>query len=212
MGNLAGIFCRREKVRILMLGLDAAGKTSILYYYHLGEVVTTIPTIGFNVETVKFKNLDLTVWDVGTRDKIRPLWRHYYQNTQALVFVVDSVDSDRILEVKEELHRILSEDELKDVPIALALNKRDLPNCMTKEEIMEKLEIKKIQKDRPCEAFLTTIRPTDKVETEFDKLMEWITNNTVKRRNELSLTNPKVDRFSTYVWQPIMKMKSMMFE
>ncbi|XP_061191257.1 uncharacterized protein LOC133199467 [Saccostrea echinata] len=212
MGNLAGIFCRREQVRILMLGLDAAGKTSIMYYLHLGEVVTTIPTIGFNVETLKFKNLDLTVWDVGTRDKMRPLWRHYFQNTQALVFVVDSVDRDRITEVKEELHRLLSEDELKGVPIALALNKRDLPYCMTKEEILEKLNIKKIRKDRPCEAFLTTIRPTDEVKTEFNELMEWVTEETAKRRNGLSLINPKVDRFSTYMWQPIMKMKSMMFD
>jgi small GTP-binding protein len=59
-------------------------------------VVTTIPTIGFNVETVEYKNISFTVWDVGGQDKIRPLWRHYYQNTQGLIFVVDSNDSDRI--------------------------------------------------------------------------------------------------------------------
>ena len=65
-----------------MVGLDAAGKTTILYKLKLGEVVTTIPTIGFNVETVEYKNISFTVWDVGGQDKIRPLWRHYYQNTQ----------------------------------------------------------------------------------------------------------------------------------
>ena len=64
-------------------GLDAAGKTTILYKLKLGEIVTTIPTIGFNVETVEYKNISFTVWDVGGQDKIRPLWRHYFQNTQA---------------------------------------------------------------------------------------------------------------------------------
>ena len=71
----------KQEMRILMVGLDAAGKTTILYKLKLGEVVTTIPTIGFNVETVEYKNLSFTVWDVGGQDKIRPLWRHYYQGT-----------------------------------------------------------------------------------------------------------------------------------
>ena len=53
-------------------------------------------SIGFNVETVEYKNISFTVWDVGGQDKIRPLWRHYYQNTQGLIFVVDSNDRDRI--------------------------------------------------------------------------------------------------------------------
>lgn len=65
--------------------------------------MTTIPTIGFNVETVEYKNISFTVWDVGGQDKIRPLWRHYYQNTQGLIFVVDSSDTKRIAEAENEL-------------------------------------------------------------------------------------------------------------
>src|SRR6185436_9240917 len=76
-----GLFGKKES-RILMVGLDAAGKTTILYKLKLGEVVTTIPTLGFNVETVQYKKINFTVWDVGGQDKIRPLWRHYFQNTQ----------------------------------------------------------------------------------------------------------------------------------
>ncbi|KAL5541449.1 hypothetical protein UlMin_009159 [Ulmus minor] len=83
------LFAKKD-MRILMVGLDAAGKTTILYKLKLGEIVTTIPTIGFNVETVEYKNISFTVWDVGGQDKIRPLWRHYFQNTQGLIFVVDS--------------------------------------------------------------------------------------------------------------------------
>ena len=66
----------------VLVGLDAAGKTTILYKMKLGEIVTTIPTIGFNVESVEYKNVSFTVWDVGGQDKIRPLWRHYFENTQ----------------------------------------------------------------------------------------------------------------------------------
>ena len=109
---MGGVFAKalaklvgKKEMRILMVGLDAAGKTTILYKLKLGEIVTTIPTIGFNVETVEYKNISFTVWDVGGQDKIRPLWRHYYQNTQGLIFVVDSNDKDRVGEAHDELHR-----------------------------------------------------------------------------------------------------------
>lgn len=125
---------------VFSVGLDAAGKTTILYKLKLGEIVTTIPTIGefcdenspprvwrlshahkwnalfslsnstgFNVETVEYKNICFTVWDVGGQDKIRPLWRHYFQNTQGLIFVIDSNDRERITEAQKELeHMVIS--------------------------------------------------------------------------------------------------------
>eukprot|EP00493_Phyllostaurus_siculus_P011173 UN11330 len=89
-------FAGPTESRILMVGLDAAGKTTILYKLKLGEVVNTIPTIGFNVETVTYKNIKFTVWDVGGQDKIRPLWRHYYTGTNGIIFVVDSNDQERM--------------------------------------------------------------------------------------------------------------------
>ena len=104
----------KKDVRILMVGLDAAGKTTILYQLKMGETVKTIPTIGFNVETLDYKGLNFTVWDVGGQDKIRVLWKHYYQNTDGLIFVVDSNDRDRIEDAAEELKKMLAEEELKD--------------------------------------------------------------------------------------------------
>jgi len=68
----------------------------------------TILFAGFNVETVEYKNISFTVWDVGGQDKIRPLWRHYFQNTQGLIFVVDSNDKERVAESREELHKMVS--------------------------------------------------------------------------------------------------------
>merc|ERR1711918_338759 len=128
-----------KDMRILMVGLDAAGKTTILYKLKLGEIVTTIPTIGFNVETVEYKNISFTVWDVGGQDKIRPLWRHYYQNTQGVIFVVDSNDRDRVGEARDELHRMLNEDELREAMLIVFANKQDLPNAMNAAEITDKL-------------------------------------------------------------------------
>jgi len=142
----------KSEKRILMVGLDAAGKTTILYKLKLGEVVTTIPTIGFNVETVEYKNISFTVWDVGGQDKIRPLWRHYYQNTQGIIFVVDSNDRERIDDTsgadnsaKEELHRMLAEDELRDAVLLVFANKQDLPNAMSVNEVTEKLGLNQLR-------------------------------------------------------------------
>ncbi|CAO3702458.1 unnamed protein product [Rhizopus stolonifer] len=81
----------KKEMRILMVGLDAAGKTTILYKLKLGEIVTTIPTIGFNVETVEYKNISFTVWDVGGQDKIRPLWRHYLPNAMNAAEITDKL-------------------------------------------------------------------------------------------------------------------------
>ena len=76
---------------------------------------------------MEYKNIQFTVWDVGGQDKIRPLWRHYFQNTQGIIFVVDSNDRDRVVEAREELQRMLNEDELRDALLLVFANKQDLP-------------------------------------------------------------------------------------
>merc|ERR1712203_175294 len=149
--TLSSVFGRlfgKKQMRILMVGLDAAGKTTILYELKLGEIVTTIPTIGFNVETVEYKNICFTVWDVGGQDKIRPLWRHYFQNTQGLIFVVDSNDRERISEAQEELQKMLQEDELREATLLVFANKQDLPNAMTASELTDKLGLQNLRNRR----------------------------------------------------------------
>jgi len=171
--TLSSVFGRlfgKKQMRILMVGLDAAGKTTILYKLKLGEIVTTIPTIGFNVETVEYKNICFTVWDVGGQDKIRPLWRHYFQNTQGLIFVVDSNDRERITEAQEELQKMvgfkitvkhwkgpkctynsgrqLQEDELREATLLVFANKQDLPNAMTASELTDKLGLQNLRNRR----------------------------------------------------------------
>jgi small GTP-binding protein len=132
-------------MRILMVGLDAAGKTTILYKMKLGEVVTTIPTIGFNVETVEYKNITFSVWDVGGQDKIRPLWRHYFTNTQAIIFVIDSADRERIQEASDELHKMLGEEELRTSIVLVFANKQDLPGSVSAAELTDKLGLQQLR-------------------------------------------------------------------
>ena len=136
-------FGNRE-TRCLMLGLDAAGKTTVLYKLKLGEHVTTIPTIGFNVETIAYKGFNMNVWDVGGQDRIRALWRHYFHNTQGLIFVVDSNDVGRIDEARDELHKLLEEDELRDSILLVYANKQDLPNAIKPQELGNRLKLNTI--------------------------------------------------------------------
>mmetsp|Transcript_3315 Transcript_3315/g.7885 ORF Transcript_3315/g.7885 Transcript_3315/m.7885 type:complete len:181 (-) Transcript_3315:91-633(-) len=135
----------KRDCRLLMLGLDAAGKTTILYKLRLGEVVTTIPTVGFNVEEIQYKRLTFTVWDIGGQDKIRKLWRHYLQGTEGLIFVVDSADRERAGDAKEELHKLLSEEEMRGAAVLVLANKQDLPNAMSAAEVAEKLGLHGLQ-------------------------------------------------------------------
>ena len=131
--------------RLCMVGLDAAGKTTILYKLKLGEVVTTIPTIGFNVEAIEYGNLTLTVWDIGGQDKIRPLWRHYYSDTQGVIFVVDSNDRDRLSHAKDELHGLLDQFELRDAVVLVYANKQDLPNAAPAAQLAEALQLSSLR-------------------------------------------------------------------
>nr|AAQ21038.1 ADP ribosylation factor [Branchiostoma belcheri tsingtauense] len=148
VGKLIAKLYGQQEVRILMLGLDAAGKTTTLYRLKLGEVVTTIPTIGFNVETIEYKNVKFTSWDVGGRDKARPLWRHYYPNTDAIIFVLDSNDRERLPEMRQEIGTYLQEDELRDSLFLILANKQDMPNALPPDVIKEKLELDTLLRGR----------------------------------------------------------------
>jgi len=135
----------KKDVRILMIGLDAAGKTSILYQMKMAELVKTIPTIGFNVEQLDYKGLRFTIWDVGGQDKIRILWKHYYQNSDGIIFVIDSNDKERFEKVRETLLLCLNEEELRDAALLIFANKQDIKGSVSPKEISDILEMGKIK-------------------------------------------------------------------
>merc|ERR1712046_244164 len=90
------------------------------------EIATTIPTIGFNVETLQYKNIKFQVWDLGGQTSIRPYWRCYYPNTDAIIFVVDSTDVDRFDIAKRELWAMLEESDLSNAILLIFANKQDV--------------------------------------------------------------------------------------
>jgi len=135
-----------RETSVLILGLDNAGKTATLYALHLDEPMPyTVPTVGFNVEAIKVGNLDIKMWDIGGQDKLRSLWPHYFGQTDAVVFVVDSSDVDRFDIIKTELHTLVSHKELVGKPFLILANKQDLPTAVSKDELASTLQLESIR-------------------------------------------------------------------
>ncbi|KXJ17535.1 E3 ubiquitin-protein ligase TRIM23 [Exaiptasia diaphana] len=134
----------KMEMRAVALGLDGAGKTSILFKLKQDEFVSPITTIGFNVETIEHKSLKFTIWDVGGLQKLRPLWRHYYLNTQAIIFVIDSSNVERLSEAQDELSKLMAEKRLRDALLLILANKQDLPAALSVESLTERLSLHKL--------------------------------------------------------------------
>ncbi|KAH0791485.1 ADP-ribosylation factor 1 [Histomonas meleagridis] len=142
-------FGANRETKILLLGISGAGKTTILRKLKLGDsAITIIPTIGFNVKTTKYKGSDIYCFDLQGACRIRELWNHYFQNSQGIVFVVDSADGERIEEAKDELFLLLKNDELRDCVLLVYASKQDLPNAIGPNEMSNILQLNSI-KDRP---------------------------------------------------------------
>ncbi|KAF2071574.1 hypothetical protein CYY_007107 [Polysphondylium violaceum] len=140
-------FFRNKQIKILMLGLDGSGKTTLLYKLMLNEVVSTIATLGYNVETIQHKNLNLTLWDLAGEERIRALWRPFYNKCSALIFVVDSSDRLRVEEAAMELNKLLKEEELKGCSVLIFATKQDCISPMEIPELTDLLGLHEV-KDR----------------------------------------------------------------
>merc|ERR1711959_660740 len=157
------------EVRILMLGLDNAGKTSILKRLSDEDITTIMPTQGFNIKSLLHEGFKLNVWDIGGQKTIRPYWKNYFENTDALIYVVDSSDRRRLEEASDELQQLLEEDKLGGIPVLIFGNKQDLISAVPQEELVEELQLMGI-KDRPWQ-----IQPCSaKTGVNLQDGMEWV--------------------------------------
>jgi len=134
-----------EEHKICLVGLDNAGKTTILYQFLMNEVVHTSPTIGSNVEEVVWNNIHFIMWDLGGQESLRTAWNTYYSNTEFILLVVDSTDRERLSITKEELHKMLQSDELCKASVLVYANKQDVAGCMTAAEISKQLNLQSLR-------------------------------------------------------------------
>jgi len=133
----------RKKARLVILGLDGAGKTTLVNYIKRGDPGTTFPTVGASFERIKVRNLLLEVWDIGGQRHLRKLWDQYVENADAVIFMIDAADRSRFQEAKEEFWRVVS--LTKDIPLLVLANKADLPEAATVFEIADYLELSKLK-------------------------------------------------------------------
>ncbi|NXP92954.1 ARL14 protein, partial [Passerina amoena] len=146
----------RKGANIPMLGLDSAGKSTLLYKLRYEDAFITMPTIGFNVDMIEAgKDFTLTFWDVGGQKKMRELWSNFLEDAGGLLYVVDSSDKRRLEESRREFELILKNESIRNVPVVVLANKQDLPGALNAEELTRKLKIKKYCSDRnwyvqPC--------------------------------------------------------------
>ena len=148
MGLLSILRKLKEKekdVRILMLGLDNAGKTTILKKFNGEDISSISPTLGFNIKTLEHKGYNLNIWDVGGQKSLRSYWRNYFETTDGLIWVVDSADRRRLQDCKKELHGLLQEERLLGATLLVFANKQDLQGALTVDDIKTTLQLDDIK-------------------------------------------------------------------
>jgi small GTP-binding protein len=161
----------QKETCVLVLGLDNAGKTAALYALKLDEPVEyTIPTIGFNIETIQMGPLSIQTWDLGGQTKLRALWPHYYEQADGIVFVVDSNDRGRVPLAREELQALMAQKELASVPFLILANKQDLPQALRREELITELGLHQVT-TTPWHVIECTATKNERVKVGFEWLI-----------------------------------------
>ena len=146
----------RNNFKIIILGMQNAGKTTILYRLSLGQMVKTTPTIGSNVEELTYNNVKFQAWDLGGQESTRSVWDVYYLNTDAVVYVIDSQDEEYFEESKAQFHKLIHNQTLKNAIILIFANKQDLPGAKDVNKLVQDYEFFKIKEHiwhiQPCSA------------------------------------------------------------
>lgn len=141
----------KAEAQVVMIGLDSAGKTTLLYKLKGHQTVETLPTVGFNVEPLEAPGqVSLTLWDVGGQTQLRPSWKDHLEGTDALVFVLDSTDAARLPEAVAELTEVLDDPHMASVPFLVLANKQEAPAALPLLEIRERLGLERFR-DRSWE-------------------------------------------------------------
>lgn len=166
-----------REYKIVLVGLANAGKTTILYRLHLGQVVTTHPTIGSNVEELRHRNVRLQVWDLGGQESLRASWATYFAASHGVIYVIDSSDPDNLTLAKVELFNLLLHPDLVGAPLLVLANKQDIAGCLSIEDVSTQLSLVAIR-DREW-----TVLATSAVNgVGLEEGMDWLTQKLSERK------------------------------
>ena len=177
----------RNNFKIIILGIQNAGKTTILYRLSIGQLVKTTPTIGSNVEEISYNNVKLQAWDLGGQESTRSVWNVYFVNTDAIIYVIDTHD-ETYDDSKTQLYKLLQNDALKNAVILIYANKQDLPGAKNVAEIIRIYELDTIKDHiwhiQPCSAQTGEGLITG---------MKWLSDQLVFKSNNNFPINPYID-------------------
>ncbi|GMS82079.1 hypothetical protein PENTCL1PPCAC_4254, partial [Pristionchus entomophagus] len=136
----------KKRVQVLMSGLDGSGKTSIVHRIKWGTFVNPgSANVSYYMEEITHNNITFLLYDLGASDKIRQRWISIFKDAEALIYVIDCTDDGRIEDAKYELHQHLRDPNMKGVQLLVLVSKRDLPNEMTNEMVIEQLDLTSIE-------------------------------------------------------------------
>ena len=173
------------KTRVIFLGADAVGKTTLLYQLKLNEKINTIPTIGFNVEEIEYKNRKINIWDIGGGEKIRYLWHHYFKETNCIVFIMNISDKNRLDYYIECFNILLKQNEdYRNIPIIIFGNKYNDKEEFEPEEMLQKSNL-------PPEISPHIIKGNIIKEEGLPELLDYIYNNIEFKEDEIEENEEK---------------------
>eukprot|EP00998_Keelungia_sp_KM082_P009863 NODE_6054_length_660_cov_53.148218_g6031_i0.p1 GENE.NODE_6054_length_660_cov_53.148218_g6031_i0~~NODE_6054_length_660_cov_53.148218_g6031_i0.p1 ORF type:complete len:180 (+),score=60.12 NODE_6054_length_660_cov_53.148218_g6031_i0:79-618(+) len=158
-----------NEMRMIFLGLDNAGKTTLLKQLAQEDITQISPTQGFNIKSIEKDGFKLNVWDIGGQKAIRTYWNNYFDNVDAMVYVVDSADQKRVEEAGQELATLLEEEKLRGCPVLVLANKQDLPNAATPATVSDALQLTD-QRDRKWQIHGCSAKTGENVQ----ESLEWI--------------------------------------
>ncbi|KAF3427470.1 hypothetical protein E2986_03225 [Frieseomelitta varia] len=142
--------CSEKTIILLIVGLDNAGKTSVLNCISGDSDKTTLPTMGFHVVSLKYKSYTVKIYDIGGSSQIRSLWLKYYNGIHGLIYVVDASDISRLTENKVVFGELISHEYISGKPLLLLANKQDINGAIDELDLVENLDIEHAVNTMKC--------------------------------------------------------------
>ncbi|KAG0422460.1 hypothetical protein HPB47_001725 [Ixodes persulcatus] len=141
----------KEEMELTLVGLQYSGKTTFVNVIASGQFCEDmIPTVGFNMRKVTKGNVTIKIWDIGGQPRFRSMWERYCRGVNAIVYMVDAHDQDKMEASRNELHNLLDKPQLAGIPVLVLGNKRDLAGALDEKELIDQMNLSAIQDREIC--------------------------------------------------------------